>query len=844
MREQRFLHSQRLAAAQPAPPNPSRTGIQINWVEAVAKTIEIWRHHNEMATKVCGINPAGAGPGCRQGRDAPCVGRPSSKDFGLKAGKAGGLKMQPDRRIPSSAAECARPGHSNAGIPGALERSLTPVLPMLLRPGTDALRPEPAPLPKRVFKPTLSLALASVLLCLSPFARGQEPAVGFTNPPATETVVLPKSVPDPLEPFNRVMWGFNKAVMTGVIKPTSRVYRFVVVKPVRTGIGNFGKNLTYPGRLINNLLQGKWSGARDESYRFVCNTTVGVAGFFDPATKWKIPKSDADFGQTFGKWGWKPECFIMLPIYGPSNERDTLGLAADTAANPLLYIAPYDFKANNPLTYLGPYSWFCYTVLYNDLADSVGEYVRFSQAEMDPYSEIQYAWTFARENRVADFQVKGKQDEASLETLESVFFTFKNPEFPSHGKTKSVLIPATGRKLKFTFWLQPGKANVVYIVPGLGSHRLAETSLALAELVYSNGFSAVCVSSPFNFEFMEHASTAAMPAYLPVDGNDLHVALTEIDHRLHALYPNRLGNRALMGYSMGAFESLFVAATGPTNQYSVRTKGSVLRFLQGKQGVKEVRIDPITNQLPLIQFDRYVAINTPVRMAQGISKLDEFYRAPLNWPIAERADDLENTFLKVAALSKVTLTPRSSLPFSAIESKFLIGLTFRLILRDMIYSSQQRNNQGVLQHPIRNFRRDPVYQEILQYSYQDYFEKFAIPYYQTRGLAAPTQAAPEASPRRAAETLEKAGDLRTYDAGLRANPNIRVIVNQNDFLLTDEDLAWLHATFGPEQLTVFPIGGHLGNLSNLTVQKSILAALTPMRPPDPKPEEPPKNPGP
>ena len=56
--------------------------------------------------------------------------------------------------------------------------------------------------------------------------------------------------------------------------------------------------------MINNLLQGKWTGARDESYRFVCNTTVGVAGFFDVAGKWKIPKSDADFGQTFGQWGW------------------------------------------------------------------------------------------------------------------------------------------------------------------------------------------------------------------------------------------------------------------------------------------------------------------------------------------------------------------------------------------------------------------------------------------------------------------------------------------------------------------------------------------------------------
>ena len=247
---------------------------------------------------------------------------------------------------------------------------------------------------------------------------------------AAETVVLPKSVPDPIEPFNRVMWGFNKGLMTDVIKPTSKVYRFVVVKPVRTGIGNFGRNLTYPGRLINNLLQGKWSGARDETCRFLGNSTVGIAGFFDVATKWKIPKSDADFGQTFGQWGWKPNCFLMLPFLGPSNDRDTVGWAADTAANPLLYIAPYKFDANNPLTYLGPYTYFTYAVMYNDLSDTVRESVRFSQAEMDPYSEIQYAWTFARENRVADFQVKGKPDPASLETLESVFFTYKDPAFP------------------------------------------------------------------------------------------------------------------------------------------------------------------------------------------------------------------------------------------------------------------------------------------------------------------------------------------------------------------------------------------------------------------------------
>ena len=642
----------------------------------------------------------------------------------------------------------------------------------------------------------LGWSLVASSLAQTPPSSPTEPArnASLHESAGAEVVVLPESVPDPLEPANRIIYAFNKGLMTGAVKPTAKVFRFIVVKPVRKGIDNFGKNITYPGRLINNLLQGRWAGARDETYRFGCNTTVGVAGFVDVASKWNIPKADADFGQTFGQWGWNPQFYVMLPIFGPSNERDTIGLAADTAANPLTYIAPYPTRTPGYLTYVSPYTYISYGILYNDLTDTVDDYVRVAQSEMDAYSELQYAWTFVRKNRVADFEVKGKPDAASLETLETVFFTFKDPEFPGRGKTRSVLIPATGRKLKFTFWLQPKKAPVVYIVPGLGSHRLAASALALAELVYQHGFSAVCVSSTFNFEFMESASTAAVPAYMPVDVHDLHVALTEIDRRLEKLYPERLGPKALMGYSMGAFESLFMAATESTNQ------------------------------APLIKFDRYVAINSPVRLLYGISKLDEYFQAPLAWPAAERATNIENTFLKVAALSKTSLTPQTSLPFSGIESKFLIGMTFRLILRDAIYSSQQRNNLGVLEHPIRKWRRVPLYQEILQYSYQDYLQKFLIPYYWTWGieLSAP-------------DVLANASSLRTYAAGLQANPNVRLIVNRDDFLLPDEDLAWLKTTFAEDQLTVFEQGGHLGNLSRPTVQKAILGALAGLQSSPPEP---------
>jgi ABC-type transporter lipoprotein component MlaA/pimeloyl-ACP methyl ester carboxylesterase len=600
----------------------------------------------------------------------------------------------------------------------------------------------------------------------------------------TEKIVLPPAVPDPLETFNRGIWAFNRGLALGVVKPTARVYRAVVIPPFRNGIRNFGQNITFPGRLFNNLLQGKWKGARDETYRFAANSTVGFAGLVDIATKWKIPKSDADFGQTFGQWGWVPHFYLMLPIFGPSNDRDAIGLGADTAANPLTYITPYPFDPANPLTYFSPYTYCEIGITYNDLSDSVDSLARFVKAEMDAYSELQYAWTFVRQNRVADFHVHGEPDPASLETLQSIFFSYKDPQFPNQAKTRSVKLSTTGRRLSFTYWLQPQTAPIVYIVPGLGSHRLAEAALALAELAYQHGFSAVCVSSTFNYEFIQHAATASVPAYTPVDAHDLHVALTQIDQSLRKAYPERLGGTALLGYSMGAFQALYLAATESTNSEA------------------------------LLKFNRYVAINAPVRLLYGISKLDEFYQAPLAWAETERTADIENTFLKVAAMTKNSLTPQTSLPFNAVESKFLIGLAFRLILRDAIYSSQRRDNLGVLQHPVFTHKRQNVYKEILQYSYRDYLEKFLIPYYWMRGtdLTAP-------------DALEEASDLRTYAAGLQANRNIRLILNRNDFLLPAEDLQWLQTKLPSQEITVFQEGGHLGNLANPAVQKAILRGL-------------------
>ena len=216
----------------------------------------------------------------------------------------------------------------------------------------------------------------------------------------------------------------------------------------------------------------------------------------------------------------------------------------------------------------------------------------------------------------------------------------------------------------------------------------------------------------------------------------------------------------------------------------------------------------------MVKFERYVAIDSPVDFRSSVTNLDQLYRAPLAWPAAERTANIENTLLKVAALSTQSPKPGAVLPFNAIESRFLISLGLRLTLRDIIFSSQLRHNQGVLKQPLEKSRRRAAYDEIMQYSFRDYIEKFATPYARTKGidLANPV-------------TVKNATDLRAYTAELQANPNIRVIANRNDVLLGAEYLAWIEATFAPAHVTLFEHGGHLGNLSQPEVQQAILSTL-------------------
>ena len=143
---------------------------------------------------------------------------------------------------------------------------------------------------------------------------------------------------DPAEPTNRAIFGANQFVDRNALRPVARTYATYVPGAVRRGLHNFVSNLEEPSTAVNDVLQGNVSRAWNTTQRFVVNTTVGGAGLFDIATDWHRPHHQADFGQTLGVWNIAPGPAVQLPLFGPSNVRDTVGKVGGLILDPLTFV--------------------------------------------------------------------------------------------------------------------------------------------------------------------------------------------------------------------------------------------------------------------------------------------------------------------------------------------------------------------------------------------------------------------------------------------------------------------------------------------------------------------------
>lgn len=154
---------------------------------------------------------------------------------------------------------------------------------------------------------------------------------------------------DPMESFNRSVFGFNEAVDKAVIKPVATGYKAVTPDWLRKGVGNFFNNLQDVWSAVNNGLQGRGLEFSDSVGRVMVNSSIGLLGVFDVASDLNIERHTADFGLTLGRWGMPPGPYVVLPILGPFTLREVGALPVDMRGMPVYHMGDQDTRTWLPV---------------------------------------------------------------------------------------------------------------------------------------------------------------------------------------------------------------------------------------------------------------------------------------------------------------------------------------------------------------------------------------------------------------------------------------------------------------------------------------------------------------
>ncbi|HBL17335.1 MAG TPA: hypothetical protein DD417_11490 [Elusimicrobia bacterium] len=209
---------------------------------------------------------------------------------------------------------------------------------------------------------------------------------------ASSTAAL-KPVFDPLRGYNRVMFAVNDKFYFWVGKPLAWSFAAVTPRPVRVSVNRGYRNLGFPVRFIGCVLQFKVKRAGIELGRFLANSTLGIAGLFDPADRWfrLPPPPDEDLGQTLGKYGVGDGFPLVLPLLGPTNLRDGLMML------PAVFLSPVGYVANMPTT-VGVSAG----DQVNWLSLHLGEYESLKKDALDPYTFMRDAYKQLRDKKIKD----------------------------------------------------------------------------------------------------------------------------------------------------------------------------------------------------------------------------------------------------------------------------------------------------------------------------------------------------------------------------------------------------------------------------------------------------------
>lgn len=594
---------------------------------------------------------------------------------------------------------------------------------------------------------------------------------------------------DKFEKFNRKLFVFNLKLNKYVIKPFNIGWCTIFPKYAMDRFGNFYTNMNFPVRAVSCAVQKDYKSSRREVGRFFINLTLGIAGFYDPATSvFKLKSTNEDMEQALAFRNTKRGPYLVLPVVR-GTIRDLEGQLLDCPLRPFSYI-PFAGGAVNavlamnklaydqPLikkveeTYADPYE-------VTRQIDGLTMYIKTKNLDRDEVfnkvieeqkiTPVNYNLTASKMK--PDVELLGYNPQTPIvDAMRTVLFDWQYPEksnwaelsvwnrnFDKKIKTSSVNIEPKHPNYKYRYILQKDKnAPLVIIYPSIGERITDGHSKTLTRILYNEGYSVIIQGSSFQWEFVQSMPDDYRPGLPYRDAKYLRQTTAKILSDLEVKKHRKFDKKVIIGSSFGAMTTLFVAS----------------------QEEKE-------NTLGV---SKYIVLNPPVKLLYALKQCDEFSQ---NWKndasdIKMRAAIAAEKTIKYGAKysNKNNQDNNEPLPFTENDAKLLIGFVMKQKLSDVVFTIEKSSRT----------KKCPVYNSIRDMSIYDYGEKYLF-----------------ANQEKTMEQLDYETSLYSLADFLRNSNNYKIYHAIDDYYASQEQLEWLKEQTG-EKSVFFSNGSHLGYL--------------------------------
>ena len=651
---------------------------------------------------------------------------------------------------------------------------------------------------------------------------------------------------DKFEGFNRKMFIFNQKMNKYALKPLHIVWASVMPKYGMDRIQSAYTNIEYPKRLVSTLLQKDFKASGHETLRFLTNTTLGLGGLYDPAYKWfKLEPLKEDVAQGLAKCKIKQGPYLVLPFINSTTPRSILGSLIEWPLDPSMYIgSPITaaIKAGliiNRTSYAQPVIKLVESNFADpyDIAKKIWGLERYIKEnnydrkeilelalkeckELLRQNETNKALNIGDEkmqsdNLTVDDAIKGytwfdnieqnNLDLTNKNLIPDIILDDFNPQCPvtdamrtalfnTEGlanksiwselsvwnrtfekkiKTSSVNIEEKRDDYKFKYIMQKDKNSpLVIIYPSIGEGITSHHSLVFAKMFYDRGYSVAILGSHFHWEFVKSLPEGYRPGVPAQDVAYLRKATQKIVEKLENKNDCKFCDKTLIGTSFGAFATLFLAD------------------MESKENT--------------LNISRYISINPPVELLYAVNIIDKN-----NQDLKEHPIDIKKR-VALSASKIIQLVQQKNelkqefqidmLPFSQDEARLITCFVLRQKLSDLIFTLENTKTS----------KRTDVYNLINNISYQDYIDKYLIPWNNY-----------------SIDELKKSTALYSIKEYLQNNKNYKIYHALDDYLVNQSQLKDLREYAG-KNLVLFDKGSHLGYLYRKEFKNELLKDILPV----------------